>query len=107
VVATFFSVLAFVVAIWGLMGGFAKLDNTFYSNLITFVLGVWLPSPSMKKPEKNKKRKKNAPAMQGVTPKEESIDEEELTEVDTGDPETVESEEEERPPSNNQKPDHG
>jgi hypothetical protein len=32
------------------MGGFVNQDNTFYSNLITFVLGVWVPSPTMKKP---------------------------------------------------------
>lgn len=52
-VATIFSMLAFFVAFWGLLGGFSMQDNTFYSNLITFVLGVWLPSPSMK-PEKKK-----------------------------------------------------
>lgn len=52
-VATFFSILAFLIAFWGLLGGFELQDNTFYSNLITFVLGVWLPSPSMK-PEKKK-----------------------------------------------------
>ncbi len=52
-VSTLFSILAFGIAFWGLLGGFSLQDNTFYSNLITFVLGGWLPSPSMK-PEKKK-----------------------------------------------------
>ena len=59
VVATFFSVIAFVIAIWGLMGGFVQQDNTFYSNLVTFVLGVWLPSPSMKPDKKRNKTSEN------------------------------------------------
>ncbi len=56
IVATFFSICAFIIAFWGLMGGFELQDNTFYSNLITFVLGVWLPSPTMK-PDKKKEKK--------------------------------------------------
>lgn len=66
-VATFFSVLAFLIAFWGLMGGFVNQDNTFYSNLVTFVLGVWLPSPSMKphKPNLYSKKKILTPEKDG------------------------------------------
>ena len=49
------SFLAIVIAFWGLIGGFRLQDHTFYSTLITFVLGVWCPSPSMK-PEKKLKK---------------------------------------------------
>jgi hypothetical protein len=44
-----FSMFGLVVGFIGLMGAFETNDQTFYSNLITFILGVWLPSPRLKK----------------------------------------------------------
>lgn len=49
IVSVIFSMFGLVVGFIGLMGAFNTTDQTFYSNLITFILGVWLPSPRLKK----------------------------------------------------------
>lgn len=49
IVSVMFSMFGLVVGFIGLMGAFETRDQTFYSNLITFILGVWLPSPRLKK----------------------------------------------------------
>lgn len=49
IVSVIFSIFGLVVGFIGLMGAFTTTDQTFYSNLITFILGVWLPSPRLKK----------------------------------------------------------
>lgn len=51
IVSVIFSMFGLVVGFIGLMGAFNTTDQTFYSNLITFILGVWLPSPRLKKEE--------------------------------------------------------
>ena len=48
IVSVMFSMFGLVVGFIGLMGAFETYDQTFYSNLITFILGVWLPSPRLK-----------------------------------------------------------
>jgi hypothetical protein len=44
-----FSIFAVVVGFIGLLGGFITKDPTFYSNIITFIIGIWVPSPTLKK----------------------------------------------------------
>jgi hypothetical protein len=48
------SLLALAMAFVGLLGGFQSTDTVVYWNLITFVVGVWIPSPRLKPANKRK-----------------------------------------------------
>lgn len=51
-----FSLIVLGVAVIGLCGWFAEYDGTFYTNMITFIIGVWIPSPKLKKDKEEKQR---------------------------------------------------
>ena len=53
-VSVLVSMVALAVSICGLSGVFGTENLQFYMNLIIFILGIWCPSPTIKKePEKS------------------------------------------------------
>lgn len=53
VVSVVISFAAFAVGVVGLCGLFAVEDKNFYTYLIVFVLGIWVPTPNMSKDNNN------------------------------------------------------
>ena len=58
VVSVIISFAAFAVGITGLCGLFAVEDKSFYTYLIVFVLGIWVPTPNMSKEQQQANVKK-------------------------------------------------